>query len=81
MSYSHPCDWSAEELRRVGYRVVDEIARYMTELPERPAFVPVPPAVVDAFMTGPAPQQGAAPEAILDEVVQNHPGGARAESP
>jgi len=68
MSYSH-CDWPEDEIKRVGYRVVDEIARYLTHLPERPPFEPVPGEAVAAFLDTPAPQQGQAADAILDEVV------------
>jgi aromatic-L-amino-acid decarboxylase len=35
--------WSADELKRVGYRTVHLIADYLTGLPERPAFRPYPP--------------------------------------
>ena len=30
-------EWSAEEIRRVGYRVVDMIAQHLTTLPEKPS--------------------------------------------
>ena len=33
-------EWSSEEIRRVGYRVVDLIAAHLTKLPERPVFRP-----------------------------------------
>lgn len=68
MSYPH-CDWPAEEIKRVGYRVVDEIARYLTELPNRPAFEPVPRERISAWLQEPAPQDGQSPDAIVDEVV------------
>lgn len=68
MSASSPCDWSAEEIRRVGYRVVDEIARYLTALPQQPAFSPVPPEQIAGWLETPAPLDGLPPDAILDEV-------------
>src|SRR5687767_14241597 len=69
MSPVHPCDWPADDIKRVGYRVVDEIARYLTELPDRPAFQPFPPEQVAPFLETPAPRDGISPDAILDEVV------------
>jgi glutamate/tyrosine decarboxylase-like PLP-dependent enzyme len=71
MSYRHPCDWSADEIKRVGYRVVDEIARYLSELPERPAFEPVPQEAIQQFELAPAPIEGADPDAIVDDVVSS----------
>lgn len=61
-------EWSAEEIRRVGYRVVDLIAEHLTGLPERPAFAPVPPKIIDTFLGGsPPPTEGATADAILDD--------------
>jgi aromatic-L-amino-acid/L-tryptophan decarboxylase len=81
MSYSHLhhsaqppgdvqplCDWSAEDIRRIGYRVVDVIATYLTELPSRPVFAPVPGNVIDSFMTTAAPQEGLPADVVVDEV-------------
>jgi aromatic-L-amino-acid/L-tryptophan decarboxylase len=68
MSDLHPCEWPAEEIKRVGYRVVDEIARYLTELPDRLVFEPVPPERMGAF-SAPAPQEGIGADAIVDDVV------------
>lgn len=58
--------WSSEEIKRVGYRVVDLIAEHLTSLPERPVFAPVPPELASAFLQEPAPQAGRDPEDILD---------------
>jgi aromatic-L-amino-acid/L-tryptophan decarboxylase len=69
MSYSHPCDWDAAEIRRVGYRVVDEIARYLSELPGKPVFEPVPPERAAEFASTPAPRDPLSADAIVDEVV------------
>jgi glutamate/tyrosine decarboxylase-like PLP-dependent enzyme len=43
-------NWSAEEIKRVGYRVVDMISEYVTGMPDRPAFQPPPQHVIDRFM-------------------------------
>jgi len=68
MSYSH-CEWPEDEIKRVGYRVVDEIARYLTHLPDRPAFEPVPGDTIEAFLNTPAPRDGQSADAIVDDVV------------
>jgi glutamate/tyrosine decarboxylase-like PLP-dependent enzyme len=69
MSHLNPCDWPADEIKRVGYRVVDEIARYLAELPGGPAFQPVPPEKVATFLDTPAPREPASPDAVIDDVV------------
>ena len=59
-------DWTAEEIKRVGYRVVDLIAEHLSSLPGRPVFAPVPPEVATAFLRESAPQTGRDPDDILD---------------
>ena len=44
-----PSDWTADEIRRIGYRVVDLIADHLTTLPGEPVFRPVPPELAQAF--------------------------------
>src|SRR5262249_58597330 len=58
--------WSAAEIRRVGHRVVDLIADYLTGLPDRPVFRPCPPDLIERFRDGPLPQAGQDVEAVLD---------------
>ena len=58
--------WSSDEIKRVGYRVIDLIAEHLCSLPSRPVFAPVPPELATAFLEEPAPQDGRDPEAILD---------------
>lgn len=41
--------WSAEEIRRVGHRVVDLIADHLTSLRNEPAFTPVPPEIIEHY--------------------------------
>src|SRR5208337_5092360 len=60
-------EWSAEEIRRVGHRVVDLIAEHLTTLPDRPVFRPYPRAAADAMLETPVPSSGIDPSAILDE--------------
>ena len=59
-------EWSAEEIQRIGYRVVDLIAAHLTGLPERAVFRPVPADVRDALLSPPLPHEGASPDSILD---------------
>ena len=60
-------EWSAEEIRRLGTRVVDMIAGHLAEMRQRPAFRPAPAELANAFATAPAPTEGTAPDAILEE--------------
>jgi glutamate/tyrosine decarboxylase-like PLP-dependent enzyme len=64
-------EWSAEEIRRVGYRTVDMIADYLASLPQRPAFRPVPPDLAAEFLRGtPPPETGKEAGAVLDEFAE-----------
>ena len=60
-------DWPNDEIKRVGYRVVDMIADYLTGLPGRPVFRPCPPDLIDGFMDGTPPRVGEEVDALLDE--------------
>lgn len=60
-------DWSAEELRRVGYAVVDRIAEYLTQLPDRPVFRPVPADLAEKMLSAPAPRSGISADALLED--------------
>ena len=58
--------WPAEEIRRVGYRVVDQIAEHLASLPGRPVCEPFP-AELAARMRAPAPpEEGMDAGAVLD---------------
>jgi len=70
--------WTAEEIRRVGYRVIDLIADYLERLPDRPVFRPVPRELAERFLSAPAPVTGADAGRILAEfadVVAPYPFG------
>jgi aromatic-L-amino-acid decarboxylase len=74
MSASAPFDldgtweWSTEEIRRVGYRVVDLIAEHLTGLPAGPAFQPVPPETIAGFLDGaPLAEEGVSADVLLDD--------------
>lgn len=71
-------EWTAEEIRRVGSRVVDLIAAHLTGLRDRPAFRPVPAELASAFAAASMPAEGSSPEAILEEfsrTIDPHPFG------
>ncbi len=61
--------WSSEEIRRVGYRVVDLIAAHLTELPQRPVFRPFPESLAGELVATPLPTAGESADAILDRFV------------
>src|SRR6266403_770586 len=52
MTQNDKWNWSNDEIKRVGYRVVDMIADYLTTLPDRPVFQPCPPDLIGAFGDG-----------------------------
>jgi aromatic-L-amino-acid/L-tryptophan decarboxylase len=58
--------WSPDEIRRVGYRVIDLIADHLTTLTARPVFQPVPQDLAGRFLETPAPRTGIDPDEILD---------------
>jgi glutamate/tyrosine decarboxylase-like PLP-dependent enzyme len=70
--------WSPDEIRRVGYRVVDLIADHLTTLPTRPVFQPVPRDVASRMLEAPIARDGLDPDEILDlfrETVEPYPFG------
>lgn len=67
MNESGKWNWSNDEIKRVGYRVVDMISDYLTTLPSRPVFQPCPPDLIDSFADGSVPQEGEGVDALLDE--------------
>src|SRR5438552_374597 len=58
---------TSDEIRRIGYRVVDLIADHLTGLPAEPVFRPVPHTLQQQFLTTPAPLRGVPPDEILRE--------------
>ena len=59
-------EWPADEIRRVGRRVVDLVADHITRLRDRPVFQPVPPQLAQELLGDGVPQQGQSADAILD---------------
>jgi aromatic-L-amino-acid/L-tryptophan decarboxylase len=62
--------WTAEEIRRVGYRVVDLLAEHLTDLPHEPVFRPFPADLAAALLNEPAPTAGKTPDAVLADFKQ-----------
>jgi len=58
--------WSAAEVRRVGAKVVDLIARYLEQLGDGPVWKPVPPPLVEAWQHAPLPTACQSSDDILD---------------
>jgi glutamate/tyrosine decarboxylase-like PLP-dependent enzyme len=63
-------NWSADDVRQVGYRAVDIIAEYLSGLPQRPVFQPYPGERARALATEPIPVSGATVDAVLDDFVE-----------
>ncbi len=59
-------EWREDEIRRVGHRVVDLIARHLGSLPERPVFRPFPAERAAGYLASPLPEQGRDAGEILD---------------
>jgi aromatic-L-amino-acid decarboxylase len=58
---------TADEIRRVGYQVVDLIAEHLSALPGEPVFRPVPGDRAAALRSAPAPQNAVPPDEILNQ--------------
>src|SRR3954471_20513752 len=70
--------WTADEIRRVGYKVVDLIAEHLSTLPDEPAFRPVPRDQADALRAMPVPLEPVAADEILRrfaDQIEPHPFG------
>ena len=59
-------EWSREEIRRVGYRVVDMIAQHLADLPTKPVFRPFPPDLASDYLNSTLPESGLNADEILD---------------
>jgi aromatic-L-amino-acid/L-tryptophan decarboxylase len=59
-------EWSPEQIRQVGHRVIDLIADHLSELPDQPVFRPFPNERARAMLDEPLPHDGAEADAILD---------------
>ena len=59
-------EWPADEIRRVGYKVVDLIAEHLTRLPDSPVFTPFPADLASRYQGSSMPESGATSDDILD---------------
>jgi aromatic-L-amino-acid decarboxylase len=63
-----PLDMAPEEFRRLGHALVDDIARFLASLPERPVTPDDPPQELRVLLPqGGLPERGAAPEHLVRE--------------
>ena len=58
-------EWSAPEIRRMGYQVVDLIADHLSRLPDTPVFQPFPTELAERYLHSAVPEEGASWETIL----------------
>lgn len=59
-------EWSADEIKRVGYRAVDLIAEHLTTLRGKPVFRPFPRDLATRFLESTLPENGEPADGILD---------------
>jgi glutamate/tyrosine decarboxylase-like PLP-dependent enzyme len=59
-------DLSTEEFKRIGYRVIDEIAEYLATVRDVPVFAAKKPGEVEAVFDEPMPEDGQTPDEIVD---------------
>ena len=62
-------EWTDAEIRRVGYLVVDLIAKHLTGIRDKPVFSPVPREAAERFLSTPAPRPGESADDILNEFI------------
>jgi aromatic-L-amino-acid decarboxylase len=62
--------WSSDEIKRFGYRVVDAIADHLNGIPAGRVFQPFPAEFAEAFLHGPVPASGIPAAEILDEILE-----------
>jgi aromatic-L-amino-acid decarboxylase len=73
-----PWEWSPEEIKRVGYRVVDLIAEHLVGLPEEPVFRPFPSQLASQYRNSTPPESGQGADEILARFareIEPHPFG------
>jgi aromatic-L-amino-acid decarboxylase len=78
MTVDNHWEWSAEEIKRIGYKVVDLIADHLTSLPARPVFRPFPEDLAHEYLNSAPPNEGQEPDAILAqfaEQIEQYPFG------
>ena len=62
-----PLEMNAEAFRSLGHHLIDQLADFIESLPERPVTTGESPSTLRALLgNAPLPEQGAAPDALLD---------------
>ncbi|MDX6564780.1 MAG: aromatic-L-amino-acid/L-tryptophan decarboxylase, partial [Gaiellales bacterium] len=61
---------SADEIRRLGHRVVDLVADHLAGLPDQPVFRPFPNATARELLAEGLPLAGESAELILDRIAE-----------
>lgn len=59
-------EWSPEEIRAFGHRIVDLIADHVSTLPDKPVFRPFPEELAKKYLNAPIPEKSEGAEAILE---------------
>ena len=62
---------SEEEMRAFGYRVVDQLVQHFIGLRDEPVTRKRTPADMQRRLREPAPEQGSAPEAVLEQATRD----------
>ena len=65
MTSDNRWEWSAAEIRRMGYQVVDLIANHLSGLPDTPVFQPFPAELAERHLHSAVPEYGMGWEEIL----------------
>lgn len=65
MTSDNRWEWSAAEIRRMGYQVVDLIANHLSGLPDTPVFQPFPAELAERHLHSAVPEHGMGWEEIL----------------
>lgn len=63
--------WSADEIRRVGYRTVDLIVEHLATLADRPVFTAYPRALAESMAEAPLPQDGQSVDDVFSEFARD----------
>jgi len=67
LATTRPAPWTSDEIKRVGYQVIDLIAQHLSALPNEPVFHSVPASLAEQFLSTPVPIAGTNPDRILEE--------------
>jgi len=58
----------ADEFRRIGHRVIDDLARYFETVDDEPVFPSARPEAIEALFDEPVPRRGVEADLVLDEL-------------